>query len=133
MSARSHIPYETPTSLIRVLRELGIQRANTPVDQQETVVMETIKPPIVEKNKRKNCEILKIINPYESSFDLIEAGIRRFYEKYGDYPTQLFLNAFRYLTYGMIVKEHKVQCPVVLKIPCFYSGDMKCDVILEKD
>ncbi len=77
--------------------------------------------------------ILGIINPYESTADLIEAGIIKFYEKYGDYPSQIFLNAFRHFTYGMIVKEHILPLPLALRIPCFYSGKPNCDVILKKE
>ena len=140
---RPHMPYQTPPSLVRVLREIGTKKPV--IELLENIdTLETTVPhhrddiPFLtfigqETKDPQEKMTLEIVNPYEATPDLIEAGIRRFYEKYGNYPNQIFLNAFRHFTYGMIVKEHMLPLPIALRIPCLYSGNPDCDIILKKE
>jgi hypothetical protein len=73
---------------------------------------------------------LRVVNPYEHTFDLIEAVVERFYLVQGFYPSVIVLSVGRFITFGRPFKSFYPKRLNSLPIPYTCERSFTYDVIV---
>jgi hypothetical protein len=73
---------------------------------------------------------LRVINPYEHTFDLVEAAVERFYAVQGYYPSMIVLSVGRYIVFGRPFKFFHPKRIGAVPIPYRCERSFVYDVIV---